>query len=382
MESSIDADPDELALHFRKKYPHLPAPAIATQVKLRQKAQKKLPSFDAAGCLLHPVAFEQATAEALWPHKPYGEGALAIDIGFGCAADTLALAHRYERVIAIEKSEVLLELARFNFERLGVTNVRLVQADAQEWLQSNRDLCPDLVYIDPARRDANNAKLVALDALSPNVLELASTFAKRQTRVLIKLSPLFQPTELPRQLSGVQRVSVISQRGEVKEVLGDWRPGSHEQVVDYEAIAVGADAASRLVGAYQEPKLTDAVQLGAGQLLYQADPAVQLAGQLAHPTFQSVQWVNRLGLGLVSEINNGWPGRWFRVQAVWPFSPRQLKRELKSLGISRAECLPIGFPGTGQQLAKKLGLKLGGEARLLFIELPDGVKQVVLAEQF
>ncbi len=381
IDSGKERSTDQLALYLQKHHSHLPGAAIATQVKLRQKARKKLPSFADAECLLHPVAFEQATAEALWQHKPYGEGALAIDIGFGCGADTLAMARRYDRVIAIEQSEVLVELARFNFERLGVKNVDFVHADAHEWLQLNLDLRPDLVYIDPARRDAHKSKLVALNAMSPNVLELASLFKTLQTRVLIKLSPLFQPTELPRRLDGVQRVSVISHRGEVKEVLGDWRPGSEAHISDYKSIAVGTETAMQLEGPYQTPTLTTDAQLAQGQLIYKADAVVQLAGQLCHSMFEGVRWVNRLGVGLTDAHHANWPGRWFRVQAVWPFAPKQVKRELKSRNITRAECLPIGFSGTGQQLAKKLGLSLGGEARLLFIELPDGGKRVILAEQ-
>ena len=371
--------PDEVALQLRKTHPELPVALVASQLKLRQKAQAKLPKLVAAGCLFDATALEQATGEALWPHKPYGAGKLAVDIGFGCGADTLAMAARYTRVIAMEQRPELAELLRFNLVRLGIDNVEVLHADAAQWLRET-DEQPDLIYLDPARRSDARTKMVAIGQMSPNLLALAPLLEQIGAKVLVKLSPLFQPTEVSRQLGGIQRVRVISHRREVKEVLAEWQPGVGAERVAYCATVIGVDAAVQLEGDYRAPELASR-SLRVGDWLFQADPAVVLAGQCMHDTFSRVQWLHRLGLGGAEKLQAEWPGRWFQIEAIWPYKPKHIKRALKALGLSRAECIPIGFPGTGQQLAGKLGLKQGGAARLLFVDLPERGRTVLLCQQ-
>ena len=60
VEANRGRNPLEVALD--KHLPH--AALVATQVKYLARAAAKLPSYAAAGCILPPLAFEQASSEA------------------------------------------------------------------------------------------------------------------------------------------------------------------------------------------------------------------------------------------------------------------------------------------------------------------------------
>lgn len=114
VEANRGRNPLEVALD--KHLPH--AALVATQVKYLARAAAKLPSYAAAGCILPPLAFEQASSEACAAHKQIGGGRL-LELTCGLGVDTLYLSRRFERVVTLERSEVLAAVARENFRRLG-----------------------------------------------------------------------------------------------------------------------------------------------------------------------------------------------------------------------------------------------------------------------
>ncbi len=61
---------DPLAVALDRKVPC--ARLVATQVKYLARALRKLPAYAAAGCILPPRAFEQASSEACARHKRIG----------------------------------------------------------------------------------------------------------------------------------------------------------------------------------------------------------------------------------------------------------------------------------------------------------------------
>ena len=78
--------------------------------------------------ILAPVADVLLAAAELAP------GELALDIGCGCGATTLAAAHTVGRtgsVIGVDLSEPMLDVARGRADTAGVANVAFLRADAQ-----------------------------------------------------------------------------------------------------------------------------------------------------------------------------------------------------------------------------------------------------------
>lgn len=85
-------DPLEVALD--RRIPH--ARLVATQVKYLARAERKLPTYAAAQCILPPLAFEQASSEACAAHKAIA-GDAVLDLTCGLGVDTLFLSRRFRR---------------------------------------------------------------------------------------------------------------------------------------------------------------------------------------------------------------------------------------------------------------------------------------------
>ena len=122
-------DPLEVAMD--RRIPH--ARLVATQVKYLARAERKLPTYAAAQCILPPRAFEQASSEACAAHKCIG-GDSVLDLTCGLGVDALFLSRRFRRVVTLERDPVLARIAAENFARLGAGNVEVVAAPAEEYL--------------------------------------------------------------------------------------------------------------------------------------------------------------------------------------------------------------------------------------------------------
>ena len=157
-------DPLEVALD--RTVPH--ARLVATQVKYLARAAQKLPSYAAAQCILPPLAFEQASSEACAAHKLL-EGDTVLDLTCGLGADALFLSRRFRRVVTLERNEMLARVAAENFSRMGVANVDVVNASAEEYLRRD-GLRFDWIYADPDRRSDKGRKLVRLEDCSPDIV--------------------------------------------------------------------------------------------------------------------------------------------------------------------------------------------------------------------
>ena len=115
-------------------------------------------------------------------HKPISGHSVA-DLTCGLGVDAAALSRRFERVVAVERDEVLAAVARENFSRLGIGNVEVVCASAEEWVGSCSERF-DWIYADPDRRDADGRKMVCMEHCSPDVLSLRGGF-----RILLRVLP-------------------------------------------------------------------------------------------------------------------------------------------------------------------------------------------------
>ena len=113
----LDERPERLALRLGGG-----GALLATQLKYLQRARTKLPSYYRARCILPPLAFEQASSEAVAAEKRYG-GALCIDLTCGLGVDSAHFSKSFDRVIAVERDPVTARVAAVNFSQLGISNI-------------------------------------------------------------------------------------------------------------------------------------------------------------------------------------------------------------------------------------------------------------------
>jgi hypothetical protein len=323
IDENIERDPAKIALS--KGVPH--AALVATQVKYLQRARRKLPALYEARCIIPPRAFEQCSSQESARRKPLSGGAV-LDMTCGLGIDTMALAEHFERVVTVERDEVLAEVVRYNMSLLGITNVEVVTASSEEYVVSTAEHF-DWVFVDPDRRSAEGKKMVCMEDCSPNVVELMSRLREISERVAIKLSPMFDCAEAFRLCSPAE-VEVVSIGGECKEVNiytnapqdmlriavigdGEWSFGSEAMIAEPSAEAFAPEE-------YRYLLVPDVALQKARVAISALKPHASI-------------WSNN-GYAFARELPaEPLPVRIFEIVSIEPYRPKELKRRLKGEGV-------------------------------------------------
>lgn len=228
----LDERPERLALRLGGG-----GALLATQLKYLQRARTKLPSYYRARCILPPLAFEQASSEAVAAEKRYG-GALCIDLTCGLGVDSAHFSKSFDRVIAVERDPVTARVAAVNFSLLGISNIEVVNDSAEHFIESFPGTA-DLVYADPARRGEGNRKVFRFEECSPDIVSLLPAIREKTRRVVVKASPLFDIDEAFRLFGDRITVDIVSRQGECKEVLIDVPSAPDAPAGSVRAVAAG-----------------------------------------------------------------------------------------------------------------------------------------------
>ena len=349
---NISRDPLHIALD--KRIVH--AAEVATQVKYLDRARKKLPSYFEARCIIPSLAFEQSSSEDCAAHKPLAGGSV-LDLTCGLGVDAFYLSQRFERVVTIERNEVLAEVARENFHRLGATNIEVVCADSAEYVATCTDHF-DWCYADPDRRGAKGEKLVRLEDCSPNMVALMPRLQSIADRVCIKASPMFDVDEAFR-LFGECSVEVCSLGDECKEVLIYIGQNEKKTIT---ATALGIGCYSEQQGASEEPALPQ-FRGEEYRWLVQPDVALQKCRLARRHLADKADIWSENGYGFATERPEGVIGRIYEIEQIEPFDPKRLKREMKG---QKRQIFKRDFPISTERLTAMTGLKEGGTKKIAF----------------
>lgn len=161
------------------------------------------------------------------------------DLTGGLGVDSWAFSEVAEEVLYNEMNPALAAAARHNFKALGVTNIFIKNSEATS--DSLKDIFgdfrPDVIFLDPARRDSAGKKVFLLEDCSPDVLKILPELFRISRFVFLKLSPMADITmaverldrtyeEYLEKASGkgwngqwVREVHVVASGGECKELL-------------------------------------------------------------------------------------------------------------------------------------------------------------------
>jgi len=140
-----------------------------------------------------------------------------LDLTGGLGVDSWALSQVAERVVYFERDAELAAAAERNFARLGAANVEV----RCETVTPESELPEaDLIYADPARRNAAGRKVFLLEDCTPDILTLLPMLLRKAPAVLLKLSPMADLAMLADRLgSALREIHVVEFDGEVKELL-------------------------------------------------------------------------------------------------------------------------------------------------------------------
>lgn len=220
-------DVNELALHAAHD-PDTDMRAALVQIRGWQIAEKKLPLWAQTEGIVFPehLPLEQCSSQLTAEYKASlvrandnGNNHLhsMTDLTGGFGVDAVMMGRWFQHLTYVEQRADLCDLARHNFPLLGLKDFEVVHADCTDML--NHLPHQNLVLIDPARRDANGRKTVAINDCKPDVCALNQQLLAVADVVMIKLSPMLDIASAERQLEGVKEIHVVSVGGECKEIL-------------------------------------------------------------------------------------------------------------------------------------------------------------------
>lgn len=364
--------------------------AAAVQIAGWQIAGHKLPLWARTEGIIFPehLALEQCSSQRTAAYKatllPPADTALTMaDLtgGFGVDSAMMMRGREGGRLLFVEQDAELCRLAEHNLPLLGVKNATIIHARAEEALEQLPHV--DLLFMDPARRDAHGGRTVALADCSPNAARLMPQLLEKARCVLLKLSPMLDLTQAVHQLQGrVTQVHVVGVDGECKELLVMAEAGaSGDGECVIHCVNLGRRNTHFAFTRKQELAATCDCAQELGAFLYEPDATVRKAA-----AFRSVA----LQFGLkplhpnshlytADTLLDDFPGRAFGVVAVCPATKADVQR---LLGPKPAANLTVrNFPLTTDALRKKLGLRDGGTRYLFATTLAPQKPCLVLCEK-
>ncbi len=337
-----------------------------TQIECRRKTSAKLPHFNAFKRFYYPslLAAEQSSNEAVAAYHAslVPCGAVVADLTAGLGIDAMTIARRAAHTDIYELNPVTNSALRHNCGVLGLTNTTVhTPGDSIEMLEaSGREY--DVIFIDPARRDAGNNRIYALQDCIPDVTANLPLLLRHCRRLMIKASPMLDITQTTRELSGVSEIHIVAWRGECKEVLA---------IVDRsieakqpKLFAVNIDAAGK--AAVYEASMTTSRQAldiptpAPGMYLYEPNAAVMKLGIYAGLTarFPELRKCSaNTEVYLSSTLYSDFPGRIMTIFDVATLSDKRLR----TLAGTKSNVVCRNFPMSAAALKKRLKLTDGGD---------------------
>lgn len=363
-----------------EKYPEVDMATAVTQIAGHQIAQIKIPSWHQITGLLYPrhLSMEQCSSEATALYKAgLLQGESLVDLTGGFGIDCAFMAHSFKQVDYVEQQEELCKLALHNFPLLNLDHIVVHHLDATQYLREMPSV--DCIFLDPARRDGNGGKTVAISDCEPNVAALESLLVKKAKKVVVKLSPMLDLTLAQKELKTISEIHIVSVNNECKELLLILQQQftSFEIPVHCEHIYSGGEH-QHYVFTLEKEKVADCrLAKEVDHFLYEPNASILKAG--AFRSLTQAYPVKKLHLNshlyTSSTLVPDFPGRRFEVKEVTGFGKKELKQFLQ--GMEKANITVRNFPASVAELRKRLKLKEGGED-YLFATTLLGEKKVLI----
>lgn len=371
-----------------KRYPNIDMPKAITQIAGWQIATHKIPTWAACDEILYPthLSMEQCSSEITARYKkkiitnyPAIHQSLT-DLTGGLGVDCSFMAEAFEHVTYVEQQESLCQLAKHNFPQLGLQKITVNQGNATDFLKEMRVV--DWIFIDPARRDGHGNKTVSVADCEPNVAELERVLTSKARNVMVKLSPMLDITLALQTLHNVNEVHIISANGECKELLLILGQKATNKIPIHCVNLLSNGEEQHFCFSKEEENeakctYTDQLQ----EYLYEPHASILKAGgyrcvaekfglKKLHPNshlYTSDKWIEHF------------PGRGFIITGVIGFGKKELKSAIGS--EKKANIAIRNFPGTVNELRKRLKLSDGGTCYLFATTLHNGQKIMIKTEK-
>ena len=395
-----------LAAHGK---PDIDLPFALDQIAGRQSARKKLPSWHVIEGIIFPphLSMEQCSSEATALYKQSllerlvcQDGGISsfADLTGGFGVDFSFLASRFGKAIYVERQQRLCDIATHNFKLLGLTQAEVVCDEAESWLKTMPRV--DLIYLDPARRDAHGARTFAIADCTPNVVTLKPLLLEKAGKVMIKLSPMLDWRKAVSDLGeeNVSEVHAVSVNNECKELLLVMTPEKAEAIeivcVDIRSNDGEVKEVKEIKEVKEVKEVKDNSESRRNIFDYSVFSTLQNPSFLYEPNaslmkigcFDTI--AERFGVCQVSANSHlfvsdhevkDFPGRSFHIVGITTMNKREMKDALAD--IKSANITVRNFPLTTAELRKKLKLKDGGDVYIFATTFEDNQHRLIICKK-
>ena len=361
--------------------------AALQQIAGWQKARVKLPLWAEREGMVYPphISMEQCSSEStarykatvarrLAAQRENGAAGTLVDLTGGFGVDFSYMAEGFDRAVYVERQEHLCDIARHNFNVLGLAHTEVINASAEDVLAGLDGV--SLIFLDPARRDSAGNRTFAISDCTPDALSLKDALLAKAPTVMVKLSPMLDWRKAVSDFGGaVSEVHIVASGGECKELLlvldrndnagVDVFCVNDDDILSYNT--ADTEAQTPAVGPVPD---------NAGHLC-EPNAAVMKAGCFS--LIERRYGTRRIGLNsnlfVSADAPCGFPGRVFAIESVTTMNRKELKTTLA--GLTRANITVRNFPLTVAELRKRLKLKDGGDVYLFATTDSEGRHVIV-----
>ena len=394
------ASDDVRQLALRRAPAEVDLRAALQQIEGRQLAARKLPACAATDGLLFPprLSLEQCSSEATAAYKrriieevlplsssvPH-HSSLFVDLTAGFGVDFVALAPLFSRSIYVDSNPDLCNLACHNLPLFGLPTAEVRCSTAEAVLQDG--LKAELIFIDPARRDAAGRKVALIEDCTPDVRTLQSLLRASAHHILIKLSPMLDLTAALYALQGITEVHVVSVGGECKELLLMMEAEAENadpiiHCIDLPASTPIPHQTSPFLFTRSEEATSPLILADAiGAYLFEPNASILKAGAFRTlcQRFPICKFSVDAHLYTADVPIDNYPGRVWRVLGHSSFNKHELRTFIGD--THSAEISVRGFPLSVAALRKQLHLSEGGHKHFFATTLADGQRRLLHVER-
>lgn len=379
----LQADTTRLILN-QKKYLDLDIKKLATQINIRRKAVSKIPTWAKSPAVFFPstISWQQCSSELTARYKAtvfknISVGNTITDLTGGFGVDAFYFSKQFEKVIYIERQTELTEIVTYNNKVFNQTNIQIVNDDSLELLKT---IEVDCIYLDPARRNERQQKVITLEDSTPNVIEIQDELLAKANYIMVKTSPMLDIHKALRGLKSVEEIHVVAVENECKELLfimSNNVDTTHKVKLTCVNISKN-DTIDKFETtwnnytsiSYSQPK----------RYLYDANKAI-LKGNIINAVgkrFGFEKIAPNTQLLTSNELREDFQGRIFEVKTVVKPSKKAIAKYLEN---GKANLIVRNFPESVSNLRKKWKIKDGGNVYLFVVTLANAQKVVVFCKR-
>ena len=310
------------------------------------------------------------------------------DLTGGFGVDFSYLAPHFNHATYVERNDRLCQGAKHNFALLGLNHAQVVCAEAEQFIDEMQPV--SLIYLDPARRDAQGGKTVAIAQCTPDVAALLPLLLKKAQAVMVKLSPMLDWHKAIVDLNNhIASIDIVATHGECKELLLVLRPQQSQEVrvtcvndAQRFSFSTATPYASPVPLAQPLLQADEKWRHTQGTLyLFEPNAAIMKAGCFA--ALAQTYGVRAVGanshLFVADHDISHFPGRRFAVTALSTLNKQALKTVLA--GVTQANVAVRNFPLTAEALRKKLKVRDGSDRYLFATTDTAGTRLLFCCQQ-